>query len=113
MTFGLNAATVLRKKRRLGNDIQAGEQPEPFIKDVAHDVRVPCTAEEFQRQDGPNGVRRRDHLGAGKARFLYNVVKGGLGQHGQKQEEAAKLGVERPLREVQAGTVGHGGFLRP
>jgi hypothetical protein len=42
-----NAATVFGEEGSFGNDIQAGEEPESLIQNVAHHLAVPGIAEEL------------------------------------------------------------------
>ena len=45
-----DAATVLGEERPLGDRVQAGEQGQPVVEDIAHDSSVAPGAEELQRR---------------------------------------------------------------
>ena len=76
----IDATTIFRQERALGDDVQAGKQRQPFIQHCAHDVQMPLGAEQLQSQQTSHGVAGRDHLRAGQSTASDHLVKAHLGQ---------------------------------
>jgi hypothetical protein len=66
ITARLNAATVFGEERSLWDRVQASEEGQPSVENVAHDVAMAGISEELQCQQRPDGARGWDHLRAGK-----------------------------------------------
>ena len=106
-------ATVLGQERSLGDDVQAGEEGQPFVEDGAHDVAVACGAEELQGQQRPQGAAGGDHLRSGEPAPREDAVEGDRGEHRQEEEQAAELGAERLRAQIELPDIGDIGRGRP
>jgi len=84
-----NPRAVLGQKRALGDRIQTGKQGQPGIKDLAHHVAMPGGAVEFEAQEGPDRVGRRNHRRAGKTVLLEEGLPGDRRQIGYEQKQPA------------------------
>jgi len=102
----VEATTVFGQEGPFGDDVQAGKQGQAFIEDITHDMAVACVAEEFEGQQGAQGVRRGDHGRAGEAGLTDQAVKRQLGEHRQEQEQTAEPGVQGAGLEVELLDVG-------
>jgi len=102
-----DAATILGEERTLGDGVQAGEQGQPVVEDVAHDVAVPRGAEELQGQQRPQGRGGGDHGRSGEAAARQDPVQVGRDQVGQEQEQAAELGVQGAGCQIELTDIGH------
>ena len=102
----IDAATVLGEIGTLGDDIQAGEQGQPFVEHRTHDMQVALGAKQLEGEQTAQGMSGRDHLRAGQSAAANDAIEVEFGQRGQEQEQAAELGAERPWFEVQGTHVG-------
>jgi hypothetical protein len=101
-----DARTVLGEERPLGDYVQPGEQRQPFVEHRAHDMRVPRGAEQLQRQQAPQRVSRRDHLGARQIAGADHPLERHLHQCRQKQKQAAEVGPHAARFQIQLAHVG-------
>ena len=108
----IDPATVFGAEGSLGDDVEAGEEGQPFVEDGTHDMAVAGAAEELQRQQRSQGAAGRDHLRAGEAATSQDRVQIGRDQIRQEQEQTAELCAEVPWRQIElpdVSGVGHGG----
>jgi hypothetical protein len=108
-----DAATVFRQERSLGDDIQPGEQREPFVQHGAHHVRVPLGAEELQGQQASQGAGGGHRLGPGQAALADHAVKADGGQRRKKEKQAAEFAANGSRLQAQGpyiGTIGRREF---
>ena len=108
-----DAATVLREKRTLGNDVQPGEQCQPFVEHRAHHVRMPLGAEEFQGQQAPHRVGRGNHPRAWQITLADDAIKTHFHQRRKEEKQATELGAKGSRLQTQGpriGRVGGGGL---
>ena len=102
-----HAATVLGEERALGDRVESGEEGQPFVEDIAHDVTVARVAEELQGQQRPQGTAGRDHVRSGEAAARQDRVDVGGAQVGQEEEQPAELGVDGPRSQVELTDIRH------
>ena len=76
-------------------------------------MAVACRPEELQGQERSEGAAGRDHLRSGESRLSEDAVEGDRGQHGQEEEQAAELGLERSRAQVKLPDIGDIGRGRP
>ena len=107
--FGVDPAGILRKSGALGHDVESGEQGQPRIEYLGHDMGATSQAPELQGQQSAHGTARRYHLAAGHLTLRKQGVELDTGQIVHKQKEAPKVGLELAWRKVQFAVVGHGG----
>ena len=100
-------------ERPLGNDVQTGEQRQPFIQHMAHHMPVPGVGEELERQQRTDGAGGGDLLGAGEAGAGEDARQIAGGQIGQEQEQPGELGAELARGQVQPPHVRRIGGHRP
>src|SRR5262249_52518965 len=96
-----DAATVLGEERALGDRVESGEEGQPLIEDIAHDVAVARVAEELQGQQRSHGATGRDQSRSGEAAASQDRVQLGGDQGGQEEEQAAELGVDVARGQVE------------
>jgi hypothetical protein len=108
---GVDAAAIFGQKRPLRRHVQAREEGQPLIEDVAHDVAVAGGAEELQGQQRAHGVGRRHHGRARKARSLQQRLEGDGGQVRHEEEQPAELGAEMSRAQIELAHVGDVGRL--
>ena len=75
-------------------------------------MTVPGSAKQFQGQKGADGVRSRDHPGAGKSHPLKNLVQVQRSQGGQKKKQAAELGADLSRTQIEPTDIRHLGHRR-
>jgi hypothetical protein len=78
---------------------------------MAHDVAVPCVAEELEGEQGAQGAGGGDHGAAGELSAAKNGVESARYEIGEEEKEAAKLRVQRSWAEVELLHVGDVGLL--
>jgi hypothetical protein len=106
-----DAATVLGEERALGDDVETSEERQSFVEHMAHDVAVPCVAEELEGEQRAHGAGGRDHGGAGELSATKNGVELARYEIREEEKEAAKLRVHRSWAEVELLHVGDVGLL--
>lgn len=72
----------------LGDHVEAGEQREALIVDQIHDVALTLGADQFEGQEGPNGLLSGDHHRAGQLRWGDHVSQADR-PHQRHEEEAS------------------------
>ena len=79
ITLGRDATAVLGQEGSFRRHVQPGEQGEPLIQDLGHDMAVAPRAEEFQPQQRADRVIRRNHLRAREVRGAQHRRQRDLG----------------------------------
>ena len=102
----VDPATVLGQERSLGDDVQSGEEGQPRVQNDAHDMAVACRPEELQGQEGAEGAAGWDHLRSGESRRTEDAIERDRGEHGQEEEQAAELGLERLRAQIKLPDIG-------
>src|SRR5262249_52407706 len=104
-------ATVLGQEGALGDDVESGEERQPFVEHMAHDMAVPCVAEELESEQRAHGAGGGDHGGAGELSAAKKGVESARYEIREEEKEAAKLRVQRSWAEVELLHVGDVGLL--
>jgi hypothetical protein len=76
-------------------------------------MAVASIAEEFQGKERADGMRSRDPLGSREICLLEDLVETDLVEVGQKEKEAAELGLKLSGGEIQMTNICNGSNLRP
>jgi hypothetical protein len=100
----LGAIGVIRSKGFLGQNDEAGEQPQSLVEVEVVDVAVAFLVEEFEDQQAKQGADRGDHAGARVAGVVDEAVKAELGQQRQEQESASHTRVDGAFRAQSEST---------
>ena len=108
----IDARAVGRQIGALRDDVEAGKEGDPRIKDQVHDVTLALFAQEFEGQQCPHGLLGGDHLRGGQGRTAHDRRQIKLTHQGHKQEEAAHTRPEGARRQTQRPHVGHGRRVR-
>ena len=113
IALGIDPATIFGEEGTFGDDVQACEQGQAFVEDGAHDMGVSLAAEEFEGEQASEGVRGREHFGAGQIAASEDAVEAEFGEGGQEQKQTAELGAQASWLEIHGsdiGAVGGGGL---
>ena len=84
----LGAVRVVGGEGLLGQDVQAGEQPQRLVEVEVVDVAAALLVQQLQRQQAQQGADGGDHPRAGVAAPGDQVVEAEPGQQGQEEEDA-------------------------
>ena len=104
----IDTATVLGQEGAFGDDVQSREEGQALVEHIAHDVTVPRSAEQLQRQKRTHRLGRRHHVGPGELRLAQQALQAQAGQERREQEQAAEARAEGPRRQVQFAHIGDG-----
>ena len=108
-------ATVFGQERSLGDDVQAGEERQPFVEHRAHDVGMAGIAEELQGQERPHGAGGGDIFEPGKPHRARRMSKSAATSQGRNRNSppnwcgagavSGPAGERRRSRRRRAGAV--------
>ncbi len=105
---GVDAARVLGEKGTLGHDIEPGKERETFVEDVAHDMAVTRMTKEFQGEQRPHGLCRRNLARARQPGLVKKFIEGYSCQRGHKQKQSTEFGPEGVCLEYVSEPVTRG-----
>lgn len=89
------------------------KQSQPLVCDQRHDVALALNGPQLERKSGTEGMRRRDHLGAGKTCSLRDSVDVQADQFGNEEEESSTARREGPWSEGEVANICDRLFGRP
>ncbi len=104
----IDPARVLRQVALLRNGIEADEEREPLVGDQRHHVAPMFQRPELEGEARPEGMSRRNHLGAGDLSRVRELIDAETHEVGDKQEQAAAGGHEPSGRKVEQAGIGDG-----
>ena len=105
----VDAGDVGSQVGAFGNDIQAGEQGNTFIRDQVHDMAVAFLADEFESEEGADGLRGWDHVGAGQPGSAKDCRQTDVTHERHEEEQAAQTSTEGAWFQVQGADIGDRG----
>jgi hypothetical protein len=103
-----DARRVLRQEAPLGDDVEAGEQPQSLVRDLGHDMAAALDGPELECKHRAQRMAGRDHLRTREARSLGEFVEIEGDEAGNEQEQAATGGLEAPRSQRQLANIGDG-----
>ncbi len=102
----VDAPGTLRQAWAFRHDVQPGEQGDAGVGDVGHDMRRPSDPPELQRQQGPEGMARRNHRAARHVAVGDDPIEIDADEIGYEQEQSAEAGAQTPRRQVEFSGIG-------
>jgi len=96
------------KKAALGDDIETREQAEPLIGHAGHHVAAMLDRPQLEREHRAQCVTRRDHVRAGEARRLGELLEVERDEPGNEQEQATARGREAARGQRELSRIGGG-----
>src|SRR5262249_33435994 len=108
-----DARAVRRQVRAFGNDVEAGEQGDPFVTDQVHDMTLALLAAEFEGQQGADRLLGGDRGRAGGGGRAEDVAQTDTGRQRDEEPEAGESGPEGSGDEAQGPDVSDGGRFGP
>jgi hypothetical protein len=96
------ARGVLGEEAALGDDIETGEQPKSFVRDIGHDVAAAFDRPELEDEHGPERVAGWDHARPREASGLdeFFEPKGDEAWDEEEQSAAGSFETARSEREL-------------
>ena len=110
---GVDAAGVFGQRCAFGHGIEAGEQREPRIEGLGHDVGGPSHAPQLEREQRAEGASGGDHRAARHVACLEHGVEIEPREIVGEQEQAAEAGAQAPGPKVEGAAVGDGRLFGP
>src|SRR5258706_9775529 len=98
----VDAVGVLREVAFLGDGVEATEQCQSLVGGKCHDVALAFQRPEFECQASAQGMRSWDHLRAGQARGLSQLLNTKPKEIRQEEEQTAPAGGKAPRRQREA-----------
>jgi len=86
--------------RTLGQHIELGKEPRPWIEGMLRDMGVALGAEKLEGQEGQKVAERRDGLGSRQSGLFHHLDQVEFFDKGSKEENPGRLRVKGPLRDM-------------
>ena len=99
--------------RPLGDDVEAGEQGDPFVTDQVHDMTLALLAAELEGQQVWIRLLGGDRGRAGEAGRAEDLGQTDVAHQGDEEPESAESGPEGPWDEAQGPDVRRGRRFGP
>jgi hypothetical protein len=104
----IDARTVAGQIGAFGHHVEASKQGDTLIANQVHDVALAFRADEFERQQRPQGLFGGNHLRTGEIGLTQHFRQADVVQQRHEEEEAAEAGAERAGLQAQGPHVGRG-----
>ena len=108
-----DARGVLGQVALLRGRVEPREQRQSLVGDQGHDVALSLDRPELERQRRPQGMRRRDHLGAGQLGGLGNPVEAQAYEFRHEEEQPRTAARKGAWRQGEVADVGNRLLARP
>ena len=86
--------------RALGQHIESGKEPRPWIESMLRDMGVAFSTEKLEGQEGQQVAEGRDGFGSRQSGLFHHFGQVELFDEGSEEEDACSLRVKRPLRDI-------------
>ena len=86
--------------RALGQHIELGKEPRPWIEGMLRDMGVALGAQKLEGQEGQKVAERGDGLGSGQSGLFHHLDQVEFFDEGSKEENPGRLRVKGSLRDI-------------